>query len=171
MSQQSTKGQVAPLTTLRALAAFLVFMHHYFPFPSPPSFASTVAREGYFGVGMFFTLSGFLITWRYYDRFPTLRQTVGGLRSFYRRRFARVYPLFLVVFLLALIFGLRKTNVTDLFIQLTLLHSYFERFPAIVIPSWSLTVEMMFYLMAPWLLWLCAASSKPFRAVWLRVSA
>ncbi|MEL7233780.1 MAG: acyltransferase [Chloroflexota bacterium] len=96
---------------------------------------------------------------------------MSNLRSFYWRRVARVYPLYLVIFFVALFFGARAVNWTTGFLQVTLLHGYFQGMASVVPPSWSLTVEMAFYLMAPWLLWLCAMAAGRFRQAWLRVGA
>ena len=77
------------LTGLRIIAAALVFASHV---PKPDGFNPTVMRwmnSGYNGVTLFFVLSGFVLTLNY----PTGVDT----RRYFVARFARVYPLYLLV--------------------------------------------------------------------------
>ena len=56
------------LTGVRALAAYLVFLHHFNPFQPQgvTQFLHRIVLEFHIGVPIFFVLSGFLITLRYY---------------------------------------------------------------------------------------------------------
>ncbi|MGQ7387973.1 acyltransferase family protein, partial [Streptococcus suis] len=57
---------IPALTGVRAIAAFLVFFHHF----NRTDFSYPVFRtlnEFHMGVTLFFVLSGFLICLRYYD--------------------------------------------------------------------------------------------------------
>ena len=60
------------LTGYRAIAAWIIFIYHFFPFNNPkiPDFIKNVIGEFHIGVDMFFVLSGFLITYRYIDENP-----------------------------------------------------------------------------------------------------
>lgn len=82
------------ITGLRWWAAFAVFLFHVrniVPLPGP---VAEVAQFGYLGVAFFFVLSGFVLTWSW-------RPDVDK-RTFYWRRFARIYPLNVVTLLLAI---------------------------------------------------------------------
>lgn len=146
---------VPSLTGLRALAALLVYLHHYNPFPKS-AFLYRLAHEGYVGVTVFFVLSGFLITWNYADKLRTL----GELKRFYLLRFARIIPLYWGLLAgLYLLQWLMKSNetvsVSEQLANFLLLKGFV---PALVfsgIPqSWSLTVEICFYTVAPlWIVW------------------
>jgi len=95
--------EIRPLTSLRAIAAFLVFMFHYADVWSPANRGVEFVggwipfmflwRQGDVGVSIFFVLSGFLITRIYYD---SLREKRVPLRRYFVKRVARIWPLFAV---------------------------------------------------------------------------
>jgi peptidoglycan/LPS O-acetylase OafA/YrhL len=58
--------QIPALTGIRAIAAYLVFFHHY-PIPQLVYGEMDFFREFHIGVTLFYVLSGFLITYRYRD--------------------------------------------------------------------------------------------------------
>lgn len=149
-------ARVPSLTGVRAFAALSVYFHHYNPFPKS-SFLSLLAQEGYVGVTVFFVLSGFLITWNYAD---TLR-TFEEYKRFYLLRFARIVPLYWgLLAVLYLLQWLLKTDDTASVSEQLFNFSFLKGFiPSLVfsgIPqSWSLTVEMGFYALAPlWISWM-----------------
>lgn len=82
------------ITALRWWAALAVFLFHVRNIVPLPGAVAEFARFGYLGVAFFFVLSGFVLTWSW-------RPTVDK-RTFYWRRFARVYPLNVVTLLLAI---------------------------------------------------------------------
>ena len=91
------------LTSLRAFAALSVFLFHvdaYIRFRPARLF-----RDGYAGVGFFFILSGFVLTW---SRPRTTKSKTVHAVAFYRRRFARIYPSNLAVLLVVVALGLAE---------------------------------------------------------------
>src|SRR5215207_8097819 len=89
-------NEMRPLTSLRMIAALLVFLHHYYPFAAEPrsaNFWQSIALEGHIGVTVFFVLSGFLITLRYYNTFKS-KPSREQLFDYIRKRIARIYPLY-----------------------------------------------------------------------------
>ena len=117
---------------------------------------------GYIGVGFFFLLSGFILTYSYRAAFANgLR--ADALRAFYAARFARIVPLHLVtmppMILTMIYFGNPvwtgadgHTRVTQVAAQAVLLQSWFvDR--AVHFggngPSWSISVEAFFYALFP----------------------
>jgi peptidoglycan/LPS O-acetylase OafA/YrhL len=145
------RQQIDALTGLRGLAAGLVFFHHYFQknwsVPSP----GTWLTEGYVGVSIFFTLSGFLITRTYLQRF------VAGKISFseyWVRRFARIYPAYFVLLAGWYLLQGRIEHHSPTFDQALIHFGLLQGFsPSYIFtaltPAWSLTVEECFYLLAP----------------------
>ncbi len=89
-------GQV---DTLRAVAVLLVVLTHWLPNTKLGDFES-----GIYGVDMFFTISGFLITYLFFidkERHSDAKGSVLG--NFYMRRLLRIFPIYyllLFVFIL-----------------------------------------------------------------------
>ncbi len=154
----------------------MVFFNHVVVAPhtrQPPaqdiSFLSQwgvwLGEQLHIGVPIFFVLSGFLITTRYFHR---LELTGPWFRRYLQNRFARIYPIYLLLTLLTFaVMFLRPTQqwyewpdvyplidkVAVLFLNLTLTRAYFADLVVMgVPPAWTLTVEETFYLLAPFLL-------------------
>ena len=136
---------IPALTGVRALAAFLVFFHHY-PTKLLQIGPLLLWKELHIGVSLFFVLSGFMITWRY-DRRG--RPTESFLRSYFVNRFARIYPLYLFLVVPTMILG-GAHSLRAWLMNLTL----FTSFEAGIPQAWSLRVEECFYLAAPFVFFL-----------------
>lgn len=141
------------LTALRFAAALAVFNFHVAPFFTGTSVQATVSDltfAGPAGVSFFFVLSGFVLTWS--------RRTSDRRRDFYRRRFARIYPLHIAtwaaagVLLLSLGFRLdgAGTPLSAVLLQAWVPDS--NVYYAMDAPSWSLSCEAFFYLLFPFCL-------------------
>jgi peptidoglycan/LPS O-acetylase OafA/YrhL len=150
--------EIKPLTSLRALAALLVFMYHYawlFP-PASRGIESgeqwvpllPLWQQGQVGVSIFFVLSGFLITRIYFDKMAEGR---SSLRLFFVKRVARIWPLFLAFALVEhaaqlLAGGLDRSSL----VTLSMTQGFFEHLRYAGLPTaWSLTIEESFYVLAP----------------------
>jgi peptidoglycan/LPS O-acetylase OafA/YrhL len=134
------------LTSLRMLAALLVFLYH-FP-PQSQGLAAIVGREGHVGVTVFFVLSGFLITVRYYEGLAQGRVT---LREYFGKRVARILPLYFTVLGLSLFLAGRPLFTRETLPEWTLTHGFFARsLEHLTVPtSWTLSIEECFYALAP----------------------
>ena len=152
MAYPPPNGYVPALTGLRAIAAYLVFMHHYNP-ASPGTLVHRLADQGYIGVTIFFVLSGFLIYHRYGDAY--LSQKNWSWRTYLQNRFARIYPLYGVLLLAttgAYWLAGRPMSWPLFGLNVTLLKGFFDAYKfSGIAQSWSLTVEISFYLLAPFL--------------------
>lgn len=151
----SHTSYVPAIDGLRTVAVLGVLIYHFNPAWLP---------GGYLGVGMFFTLSGYLITanlMRSYRRGKGL-----GLPTFWLRRFRRLVPavalMLVTVLLLTIFFDLPKLGENARFSLSSLFYvnnwhviaegqSYFDRFAghAPLDHMWSLSVEEQFYLFWP----------------------
>lgn len=150
--------EIKALTTLRALAALLVFLYHYQALYVDEARAAghvawdpfvTLWRSGAVGVSIFFVLSGFLITRLYYDRFATGAVT---LREYFVKRIARIWPLFLAFAFLQhvamAVFGERPD--LSWLVTLSMTQGFFWDLRYRGLPTaWSLTIEESFYAIAP----------------------
>jgi peptidoglycan/LPS O-acetylase OafA/YrhL len=135
----TSKEYFPALTGFRAIAAWMVFIHHYNPFTQ--GFLSGLAHESYIGVSLFFVLSGFLITIRY-DTVPL------DFGRYMQNRFARVYPLWFL--LTTLTFFLAGEWGWTYVANITLIKGFVDELKFTGISQgWSLSVEETFYLLAP----------------------
>jgi peptidoglycan/LPS O-acetylase OafA/YrhL len=139
------------LTGVRAIAAYMVFLHHFNPFKNIPGYHKfwLFVNELHIGVTLFFVLSGFLIAHKY------LYANSVKFKQYFFRRFARIYPLFFIlttVTFLWVYFQNERLNFNwNLYLlNITFLKGLFSdiKFTGIA-QGWSLTVEEMFYLSAP----------------------
>jgi peptidoglycan/LPS O-acetylase OafA/YrhL len=167
-------GRIAGLDAIRGLAILLVVFHHYITAPSgldpesPGGRLIAMLSFGWTGVDLFFVLSGYLIGG------IILRNghQDGFLLAFYRRRAARLLPLYLVVLALYVIFGplilsgasraaqwlvVGNGEPIPLWSYLLYLQNFFIAAKLgwgghWLAPTWSLAIEEQFYLIAPLLL-------------------
>jgi peptidoglycan/LPS O-acetylase OafA/YrhL len=145
------------LTGLRFMAAFLIVLHH-FGNPPSPQFVRNVLTHGFVAVNLFFILSGFILTYSYMGHEGSLNTSK---RNFWVARFARIYPVYLLGFVIAAPSALQEIRQiggaspwidTSLFAAaaLTLVQSWSSL--AVLVwngPAWSLSVEAFFYLLFP----------------------
>lgn len=134
------------LDGLRALAVLLALAFH-----------SRIEgfHGGFFGVDVFFVLSGYLIT-RLLANQHSATGTIN-VPAFYLRRLHRLYPAllpFLGAYLIAgpLAFPNRQDHARDALVAATYLSDYgfaFWKIPWLVQHTWSLSVEEHFYLAWP----------------------
>ncbi|NUN61724.1 MAG: acyltransferase [Burkholderiaceae bacterium] len=141
------------LAHLRFVAALLVLLFHtYHSFfgqwqPHPGVRGMGWLVEGHTGVSLFFVLSGFLLTT------IALRAPAGlGYWGFMRNRVLRIFPLFVVVFVVAISIGRDAFRPQDV---LYLLFSNLGDAPTskqfITGAAWTISVEFGFYLVFPFL--------------------
>ena len=143
------------LTGIRFFAAMQVVMFHFgasFAMRSPRiQFMGRFLANGWIAVSLFFILSGFILSYTYTNRFDTPR----GKRHFWEARFARIYPVYLLSLLLNLPFRGSLTVGSGLSV-LTMVQAWNPVRPtwaqAWNAPAWTLSVEMFFYVLFPFLL-------------------
>ncbi|WP_408888040.1 acyltransferase [Myxococcus faecalis] len=96
----SRGGSLDALTGLRFFAALHVVLFHFArPALAPaPEWLQNLVGAGFSAVGVFFVLSGFVLAWNYLDADGRMET---GTRAFLAARVARVYPVYLLTFLLS----------------------------------------------------------------------
>ncbi len=153
----TTKTKIPALTGLRTIAASLVFFYHWFfqYVDGLPIAIGAPFKVGYIGVPIFFALSGFLITLRYVDDFGQKKITYT---HYLYKRFLRIFPLYLaVVTLFVAAFGRPLNMIPDSWqgwVSIyTLTQALFpDWFFLGTLVGWTLTIELIFYIIAPFLL-------------------
>lgn len=116
-------------------------------------------RFGVVAVMVFFVLSGFWVCRMYDERYSRF---AAPIRSFYLSRFLRLWPPFAVAVLLALaLTALRGERVWLTQAQVLPMLGVASGLRDPLGISWSLDIEMQFYIVLPLLLSAAARSSKP----------
>ena len=162
---QAQDGRIPALDGLRALMVLIVISFHIWQqswlTPSIPWFGRRISldcllRSGYIWVDGMLLLSGFLLYLPYAQRGRALPST----RQFYRRRFFRIVPTYLlnllVVFLVVALPERRYATpwaaTRDILAHVTFTHNLFP-FSYVNTPLngalWTLAVEVQFYLLFP----------------------
>lgn len=150
---------IKSLTSLRAFAALFVFIHHFNIFPDFGSlFLKVFYFQGYSGVSLFFVLSGFLIHRNYYENF---RFNKISIKKYFVNRFARIYPMYLIIYILTTLAYSGERNFFNIITNLTLTKGFFDdHLFSGVATAWSLTVEETFYLLFPVILYFLRKNIK-----------
>lgn len=166
MNQQAP-SRIVGADTVRALATLWVFIGHLFVLEPALKTLNVpglgVLMSGYMGVAAFFVLSGFLLSmpfWRAYRAGAGL----PCLKTYALRRLTRIVPeYFVCVLVLALMAGAFTSRWGMLqiagcltFTNTLLPATYMPRWNP---PLWSISTEMMFYLMLP-LVAVCVLRSR-----------
>lgn len=155
-----SSANLAAMEGTRGFAVALVFLVHYttmvHPWVTPGSmleaFGDSLHILGSAGVDLFFILSGYLI-------YGSLISREQAFTPFIKRRIRRIYPAFLVVFVIyvALSFASPADNripagswpATLYLVQNLLLLPGLQGVQPMIVVSWSLGFEMLFYLVIP----------------------
>jgi peptidoglycan/LPS O-acetylase OafA/YrhL len=171
------KTELPALTGIRFYAALFVFLSHvsFIPGMGALSGERLVFNAGVVGVSFFFVLSGFILTYNYAEVFRN-----GVSRDDYKRfvwgRLTKIWPVHLATMLLVLPIAIlspqlpldwRAVPVHALMLQCfcPLTQPGFYQF--LNVPSWSISCEWFFYLLAPmtfsWCWGACAGGCSSWR--------
>ncbi|MGT2753480.1 acyltransferase family protein [Streptococcus ovis] len=150
---------------IRVIGLLWVLLYHFFVkfFPG-----------GFLGVDVFFTFSGYLITALLIDEY-TRRQSID-LAGFFRRRFYRIFPPLTLTILVTMPLALfvRNDFIANIGHQITaalgFVTNYFEILagssyenqftPHLFVHTWSLAIEVHFYILWALAVWYMAKVSK-----------
>lgn len=152
-------------SAVRVTGLVLVLLYHYF---------KTVFPGGFVGVDIFFTFSGYLITALLLDEFAKTDKI--DFVAFLRRRFYRIVPplVLMILVVMPFTFLVRRDFVADIGRQIattlgftTNLYELFiganyenQFIPHLFLHTWSLAVEVHFYLIWGLLVWLLSKRLK-----------
>ncbi|WP_287906784.1 acyltransferase [Acinetobacter sp.] len=183
------------IDVLRGISILLVLIHHFnIPYKLHDTFLGVeifgeslnnlIARNGNYGVTMFFVISGFLITQHALQRSGSLGHI--RVKDFYVRRIARIMPCLVLLVAMVTIFGAmglkpfmnQAPNDIEVSYGLTVFSAFTFWMNILIIENgwvnyalgvlWSLSVEEVFYLAFP-ILCLVLGRGKGFIALLLAV--
>lgn len=148
---------IPALTGLRVVLASMIFFYHWFfhYVTSLPLLIRAPTEVGYVCVPVFFALSGFLITHRTYKAFQQRQLSFG---VYLLRRLVRIYPLYAAVLTLFVVALGRPENMMPKGVRaFVAVYTMTQTlFPSLVhigtTVGWTLTAEVLFYLIAPTLM-------------------
>jgi peptidoglycan/LPS O-acetylase OafA/YrhL len=171
MTDRST-SRVFGLDCLRALAISGVLFAHGFGllYPQMPAWFGLLGHGGFYGVELFFVLSGFLIG-RILIRYDAALGKANTVAVFYVRRWFRTLPLFWLFLVLNVLLEIQIKD-HPLSLGEVMEHAFFLRtltayHPTFFPESWSLAIEEWFYLLFPAALWLFLKMTRRFDAAFL----
>ena len=150
---------------IRITGLLLVLLYHFF---------QTIFPGGFFGVDVFFTFSGFLITSLLLEEFSQKGEI--DIIGFFRRRFYRIFPPVVMMVLVIMPFTLmvRQDYVAGIgaqiagvlgfmtnFYEMLTGGSYESQFiPHLFVHNWSLAVEVHYYILWGLAVWILSKHYK-----------
>ncbi|HTH52423.1 MAG TPA: acyltransferase [Edaphobacter sp.] len=147
------KPPLPALTGIRTLLAFNIVLFHFTPPYLGP--VRPFVEHGFVFVNVFFLISGFILSYNYFDRGRNLVK-----RDFWMARFSRLYPIYLLVLLLSfpmLELEWHARSATEFWQGLVLTPLLLQGWsPSLATywntVAWTLSCEMAFYAAFPWLI-------------------
>ncbi len=164
LGRVTTSGKlVAEIDGLRFVAILSVLLFHasghFFAAPpagqSPSNLFHWVILKGWFGVQLFFIISGFILSLPFAERYLQGNPS-PGLGKYFLRRLTRLEPPYIInlLILMALIYFGKGKLLSELlphfFASLFYMHNLvYQQMSAINHVAWTLEIEVQFYLAAP----------------------
>jgi peptidoglycan/LPS O-acetylase OafA/YrhL len=153
VARPAKKPQLPALTGIRTLLAFNIVLFHFTP-PHLGPFRPLV-ENGFIFVNVFFLISGFVLTYNYFDRGAALIK-----RDFWMARFSRLYPVYLLVLILSLKMLQLEWQARphgEFFAGLILSPLLLQGMSPTLATfwntvAWTLSCEISFYALFPWLI-------------------
>ena len=135
---------------LRGLAALGIMCYHYSWWWYDIHFESNdfLGVVGIYGVSVFYVLSGFTLQWVYGQRI----KVDSDWKLFFRKRFFRIYPLFILVTLLTLATSKIWPDWRTIVYNFTGVFGFFAWDRSIAAGGWSIGNELVFYALFPLLI-------------------
>lgn len=154
------------IQVLRGISVLAVVLFHSFP---------SIFKTGYFGVDLFFIISGFVIT-PLLNNIIASKSKISELKIFYLKRYWRLIPSLSVTLIATLVIGFFFSGIGYLnnlfysalstqfivanYFSYRTIGDYFRPNPQPLLHTWSLSVEEQIYLLLPIILLL---STKLFK--------
>lgn len=162
MSRSGALNRIINLDLVRAAAIFAVVVFHTVQLMGVAHPITQLINVGEYGVDLFFVLSGFLIGRLYWIEEKT-HQSVNLFRFISRRILRVIFPYAIALSLSFLAVFIERQQPFD-FRYLIFTQNYYAKIPFFLV-SWSLCIEVHFYILLPFLLMLIRKLSPVHRAV------
>lgn len=155
------------IDALRGLAAVYVIICHvkFMPIPhlKTTAIAANIALSGHTGVKLFFMISAFTLCLSSRKRKTSLG--MAQTREFYLRRFFRILPLYVFSVFLSwfrdfILYGYARPWMDTLSASISIFQP--GNFTGLVWASWTLSIELTFYLLFPFIFKLCSTFKRTF---------
>lgn len=145
--------RIDQLTFTRFIAAMAIVVYHFGRVVPPfnDQHFTSLVHHANLGVSYFYILSGFVMMIAYYRKDPSPVTPM----VYYKSRIARIYPVYFIALLLVVCYyALRSLHTSPVALLLSLpgLQAWYP--PSALqlnYPGWSISVELFFYLLFPWL--------------------
>lgn len=144
-------GKVLPkkfdfnLEALRGIAALFVVWYHAVSnngLLDPAYRTLAYSPSGQLSVLVFFVLSGYVIGLTHVTPL-----TLNTTATYLRKRFIRIYPIYIICLLLSLVVAVRPYPIPTIFSHFLLVQGLFSPLITEIAPAWSLNYEVIFYLL------------------------
>ncbi len=140
---------IANLQVLRGLAALLVVFHHslthfYIMGLDWPVF-EVIARYGFMGVDVFFVISGVVMAISTEKIQPGQRSGLNFMKKRFLRIFMGYWPMLILAFGVVFMYSPERFNEINWLGSVLLISTRMNEL--LITPSWSLTYELLFYLL------------------------
>lgn len=141
-------GRILSVHYLRGIAALLVVFFHFRSFLDnvyvQKDLGNILFGSGAFGVDLFFMISGFIIS--------LSTERTSSVSVFITRRFFRIYPAFIIVFIFGSLTVYSSYSIHELVRSMFFIHKdYTQQAPGfgfnILGPAWTLSYEIYFYIL------------------------
>ncbi len=142
----TANNRILGLDILRTIAILSIVFFHYEGNIFSSTIYPTIKNNLWFGVDLFFVLSGYLISTHWFNK---LKANQHSYREFWLKRFFRILPNYYLVLVILITIQLLKKQSFPFWQYFIFIQNFSDI--KFFVPSWSLCVEEHFYLIFPFL--------------------
>lgn len=159
MSKELSNNRLDYLDAMRGIAAMMVLVGHYINWKfkdNPINQVLSYIFNANDAVSFFFVLSGFVLSWAYFQE----NTKALAINKYYINRVFRLFPGFIVALLICLLYYNRHLLNFDRFVYLFVLNKekfweeffMFRGYNNIFLPGWTLSIELNMSFLMPFII-------------------